>query len=134
MYRSCMLSNSLLLPELVAGLAEIRSHCVSDSYKILYRIPWFSIVITLRHTYSSIVSLIWRNINVTWVIFSIIKPTSWRSCSMVISLPIMDVRQVWSVQRFVSTWNSKNDFDVDFSHTPLTWFFVMKTAQLWFTL
>lgn len=69
--------------------------------------PWFSIVITLRHTYSSIVNFICLNIKVTWVIFSIINPTSCRSCSIVISRPIIDVKQLCNVHKFDSTWNKK---------------------------
>lgn len=53
-------------------------------------------------------SLIRRNINVTCVIFSTISPTSCRSWSMVIGLPIIDVRQFCSVQRLVSTCTDQN--------------------------
>lgn len=53
-------------------------------------------------------SLIRRNINVTCVIFSTISPTSCRNWSMVIGLPIIDVRQFCSVHRLVSTCTDQN--------------------------
>ena len=65
--------------------------------------PWFNIVITLRQTYSSILNLTRRNINVTCVIFSTIKPTSCLNWSIVMGRPIIEVKHVCNVTRLFET-------------------------------
>ena len=71
---------------------------------------------TLRHTYSSILKWHERKTAITLVIFSTIIPTSWRSWSIVMGFPIIEVKHVCSVTKFVATlkihipyvtWNSK---------------------------
>ena len=58
---------------------------------------------TLRQTYSCLLSWKLRKLVITLVIFSTIVPTSCRSWSIVIGRPIMEVRQVWRVTKFVDT-------------------------------
>lgn len=61
--------------------------------------PLLSRMYTLRHTYSSILSLMRRNMIVICVIFSTMWPTSSLNCSIDIGCPISVVRQVCSVSR-----------------------------------
>lgn len=65
--------------------------------------PLFSSMYTFRHTYSSICSLMRRNIMVICVIFSTMWPTSSLNCSIEMGWPIRVVRQVCSVSRWVLT-------------------------------
>jgi len=62
-----------------------------------------NIIMTFRHTYSSIRSFTLLNMRVTCVIFSTITPTSCRSWSIVMGLPIIEDRQFCSIHRF---WNT----------------------------
>ena len=73
-----------------------------------YILPsWDTMAITLRHTYSSIFNWNWRKMAITLVIFSTMLPTSCLNWSMVMGLPIIDVRHVCRVTRLVATckWN-----------------------------
>lgn len=78
----------------------------------VWKLPWLSMAITFRHTYSSMRSFILRNMSVTCVIFSIIWPTSCRSWSIEIGRPIIDVRHVWSVTRLLETCNTISSDDI----------------------
>jgi len=62
-----------------------------------------NIIMTFRHTYSSIRSFTLLNMRVTCVIFSTITPTSCRSWSIVMGLPIIEDRQFCNIHRF---WNT----------------------------
>lgn len=75
-------------------------------------IPCESIVITFRQTYSSIRSLTRLNINVTYVIFSTMSPTSCRNWSMVIGRPIMLVRHVCNVYMLFVTCNWRKELRI----------------------
>jgi hypothetical protein len=89
-------------------------------------VPWLSMAMTFRHTYSSMRSFILRNMSVTCVIFSIIWPTSCRSWSIEIGRPIIDVRHVWSVTRLLETCNMINTNDVTNLFLLMLSFFVLK--------
>ena len=62
---------------------------------------------TLRQTYSSILSWNCLNMAITLVIFSTIFPTSWRNWSIVIGFPIILVKHVCNVTKLVATWEIK---------------------------
>ena len=62
-----------------------------------------SMATTLRQTYSCLLSWKLRKLVITLVIFSTIVPTSCRNWSIVIGRPIIEVRQVCKVTRFVDT-------------------------------
>lgn len=74
-------------------------------------LPCESMVITFRQTYSSIRNLTLLNINVTYVIFSTIRPTSCCNWSMVIGRPIMFVRHVCNVYMLFETCAQHRIFD-----------------------
>ena len=59
---------------------------------------------TLRQTYSCIVRRKFLKEVITFVILSTMGPTSCLSWSIVMGLPIMEVRQVCRVTRLVATW------------------------------
>ena len=75
------------------------------SYCSCYPLPSgvVTIATTFKQTYSCIVSLKFLKVVMTFVIFSTMVPTSCLSWSMVIGLPIMEVRQVCSVTKLVAT-------------------------------
>ena len=63
-----------------------------------------TMAMTLRQTYSSILSWNCLNMAITLVIFSTIFPTSWRNWSIVIGFPIILVKHVCNVTKLVATW------------------------------
>ena len=68
---------------------------------------------TLRQTYSCMVMPRLRSITVTRVIFSIMTPTSRRSCSMEIASFIMLDRHACRVLRLLATWRTTREAQSD---------------------
>lgn len=99
-----MVSNSLEGPPLSEQSnwkLKIHTNIVNiDHFSIL----WVNMMMTFRHTYSSIRSFTRLNMRVTCVIFSTITPTSCRSWSIVMGLPIIEDRQFCSMHRLWDTY------------------------------
>lgn len=108
-----MVSNSLVvLPLSAEGKRQrlLKFHYIDCIYYIiaviLYNIMYslcVNMIMTFKHTYSSIRSFTLLNMRVTCVIFSTITPTSCRSWSIVMGLPIMEDRQFCNMHRLWDT-------------------------------
>ena len=105
MYLSWIGSNSLswTLPRIeFIYFMNLASSCISLPSGVV------TIATTFRQTYSCMVSLKFLKVEMTCVIFSTMGPTSCLNWSMVMGLPIMEVRHVWRVTKFVATCQVQN--------------------------